>query len=103
MQTKKRRPEPSVIQRLLDEPYRFQFAQAVRVLLMWLCQNNVSTDKALTPTRQSRIFPTVLALPVLYGSTVTPSICSTAASSLAAKGTTWALVEVSDPALSTAR
>lgn len=37
----KRRLEPSVIQQLLDKPYRFQFFQAVRLLELWLKKNNV--------------------------------------------------------------
>ncbi len=44
----KRRFEPSVIQRLLDEPYRFQFFQAVRVLELWLKRNGVPHDSAVT-------------------------------------------------------
>ncbi|WP_394780050.1 type VI secretion system baseplate subunit TssG [Undibacterium sp.] len=43
----KRRFEPSVVQRLLDEPYRFQFFQAVRVLELWLKQNGVPHDNAV--------------------------------------------------------
>ena len=43
----KRRFEPSVIQQLLDEPYRFQFFQAVRVFELWLKQNGVSHDNAV--------------------------------------------------------
>lgn len=41
------RPEPAVMQRLLDGPYRFQFCQAVHLLEQWLCQNGVSHDRAL--------------------------------------------------------
>lgn len=44
----KRRPEPSVIQRLLDEPYRFQFFQAVRVFELWFKQNGVPHERAVT-------------------------------------------------------
>lgn len=43
----KRGFEPSVVQRLLDEPYRFQFFQAVRVMELWLRQNGVAQDNAL--------------------------------------------------------
>lgn len=48
MQATQRRFEPSVIQRLLDEAYRFQFVQAMRVLLVWMRQNNVPCDQALS-------------------------------------------------------
>lgn len=43
----KRRFEPSVIQRLLDEPYRFQFFQAVRMLELWLKRNGVPHESAV--------------------------------------------------------
>jgi type VI secretion system protein ImpH len=43
----KRRFEPSVIQRLLDEPYRFQFFQAVRVFEIWLKKNGVPHEDAV--------------------------------------------------------
>jgi type VI secretion system protein ImpH len=47
MQATQRRLEPGVIQRLLDEPHRFAFAQAVRVLLIWLRQHDVENEAAL--------------------------------------------------------
>ncbi len=47
MLTAQRRFEPSVIQRLLDEPYRFQFFQAVMMLELWLKRNGVSHDTAI--------------------------------------------------------
>ena len=47
MQAKKRLPEVSVIQGLMDEPERFQFVQAVRILLRWLAQNGVPQERAL--------------------------------------------------------
>lgn len=40
----KRRSEPGVIQRLLDQPFRFQFFQAVRVLELWLKRNGVAPE-----------------------------------------------------------
>lgn len=43
----KRRFEPSVIQRLLDEPYRFQFFQATRIVELWLKQNGISHENAV--------------------------------------------------------
>ncbi len=46
MQTKKRTAESGVIQHLLAEPYRYQFVQAVRILLCWLRQQNVSHAQA---------------------------------------------------------
>ncbi|MDC8757073.1 type VI secretion system baseplate subunit TssG [Janthinobacterium fluminis] len=46
MQTAQRRLEPSVIQRLIDEPYRFEFVQAVRILLLLLRQSGVGGDDA---------------------------------------------------------
>lgn len=47
MQTAKRRPEAGVIANLLAQPYRFQFVQAVRVLLIVMRQNGVPCDRAL--------------------------------------------------------
>lgn len=43
----KRRFEPSVIQRLLNEPYRFHFFQAVRLLELWLKRNAVADENAV--------------------------------------------------------
>lgn len=43
----KRRFEPSVIQRLLDEPYRFQFFQVVRVFEIWLEKNGIPHEDAV--------------------------------------------------------
>lgn len=40
-------PESNVMQRLLNEPYRFQFLQAVRLITQWLCQNGVPHDRAI--------------------------------------------------------
>jgi type VI secretion system protein ImpH len=40
--------EPGVMQRLLDEPYRFKFFQAVHLIELWLRQNGVPHDLALT-------------------------------------------------------
>lgn len=48
MQAKKRLPEVSVIQGLIDEPERFQFVQAVRTLVRWLRQNGMPYDQALS-------------------------------------------------------
>lgn len=47
MHAQERQRAASVIQRLLDEPYRFQFFQAVRLLLIWLRKNGIPKDKAL--------------------------------------------------------
>lgn len=47
MQTAQRRLEPGVIERLLRQPYRFEFVQAVRVLLQWLARNGVPPERAL--------------------------------------------------------
>lgn len=46
MQTKKRPAESGVMQHLLTEPYRYQFVQAVRILLCWLRSQNVSHVQA---------------------------------------------------------
>lgn len=40
MSTPKRRRHSGVIHQLLDEPYRFEFFQAVRLLERWYAQNN---------------------------------------------------------------
>lgn len=44
MQAKKRLPDVSVIQGLMDEPQRFHFIQAVRILVRWLRQAGLSYD-----------------------------------------------------------
>jgi type VI secretion system protein ImpH len=41
------REDTSVIQRLLDEPQRFEFCQAVRVAIQWLGEHGVAPDAAL--------------------------------------------------------
>lgn len=46
MQAKKRHTKPSIAERLLAEPYRFQFAQAVRILLCLLQHKGVDYDQA---------------------------------------------------------
>lgn len=46
MQAKKRRLAPGVIAQLLDQPHRFQFVQAVRVMLRWLRQNGIPYEQA---------------------------------------------------------
>ena len=40
MQTPQRRIDPGVIEQLLDEPHRFQFFQAVRILEKWFAREN---------------------------------------------------------------
>ena len=47
MPTPQRQPDAGVIQLLLDEPYRFEFFQAVRVIELWLRQNGVAHDRTL--------------------------------------------------------
>jgi type VI secretion system protein ImpH len=47
MQTKERRPLPGVTARLQATPYRFQFMQAVRVLLISLRRAGVPPERAL--------------------------------------------------------
>lgn len=37
----------SIIQRLLDEPYRFEFAQAVNLIVLWLGKQGVPRKRAL--------------------------------------------------------
>ena len=51
MQTKKRTAESGVVQHLLAEPYRYQFVQAVRILLCWLREQNVSHSQAFGSLR----------------------------------------------------
>jgi type VI secretion system protein ImpH len=48
MRTAKRRFEPSVIERLFEQPYRFQFFQAVRMLELWLKRNGVPHEGAVS-------------------------------------------------------
>ncbi|MES2150242.1 MAG: type VI secretion system baseplate subunit TssG [Pseudomonadota bacterium] len=59
MQAKKWGHESGVMQGLFDEPYRFQFVQAMRLLLVWMRQNNVTYDKALLGVLR---FPNSLSL-----------------------------------------
>lgn len=47
MRTPQRRFEPSVIARLFDQPYRFQFFQAVRMLELWLKKNGLPREGAV--------------------------------------------------------
>lgn len=47
MQTTQRRFEPSVIERLFAEPYRFQYFQAVRMLELWLVRNGMAREGAV--------------------------------------------------------
>lgn len=37
----------TVVQTLLDEPYRFHFCQAVRLMLEWLAQHGIAPERAL--------------------------------------------------------
>lgn len=48
MHTTQRRFEPSVIERLFAQPYRFQFFQAVRMLELWLQRNGLPHQQALS-------------------------------------------------------
>lgn len=47
MQTTQRRFEPSVIERLFAQPYRFQYFQAVRMLELWLSRNGMAHEGAV--------------------------------------------------------
>jgi len=47
MRTPQRRFEPSVIERLFDQPYRFQFFQAVRMLELWLKKHGLPREGAV--------------------------------------------------------
>jgi len=47
MRTPQRRFEPSVIARLFEQPYRFQFFQAVRMLELWLKKNGLPREGAV--------------------------------------------------------
>ena len=48
MHTTKRRFDPSVIERLFAQPYRFQFFQAVRMLELWLKRNGLPHQQAVS-------------------------------------------------------
>ena len=48
MPTTQRRFEPSVIQRLFDTPYRFQFFQAVRMVELWFERNGVPRERTIS-------------------------------------------------------
>jgi len=47
MPAPQRRPVPGVIARLESAPYRFQFMQALRLLLIWLRREGVPPERAL--------------------------------------------------------
>lgn len=47
MPTPQRRPVPGVIARLAAEPWRFQFMQALRLLLIWLRRSGIPPERAL--------------------------------------------------------
>lgn len=47
MQTKKRLSELSLIQRLIEEPQRFQFVQAMRILLRWMRRHGIPYEQAI--------------------------------------------------------
>jgi type VI secretion system protein ImpH len=47
MPATQRRTDQSVIQRLLDEPQRFEFFQAVRIAVAWLGEQGIPPDRAL--------------------------------------------------------
>ena len=47
MPTTQWRRHASVMQRLLDEPYRFDLIQAMRMIELWLRRNGVAQDQAL--------------------------------------------------------
>lgn len=48
MQAKKRTAESGVIGHLLAEPHRYQFVQAVHILLYWLRQQDISYEQAFS-------------------------------------------------------
>jgi type VI secretion system protein ImpH len=48
MRPAQRQFDAGVIQRLLDEPYRFEFFQAVWMIELWLRRNGIAHDRALT-------------------------------------------------------
>lgn len=48
MQAKKRTAESGVIEHLLTEPHRYQFVQAVHLLLCWLRQQNIGYEQAFS-------------------------------------------------------
>jgi type VI secretion system protein ImpH len=47
MRAAQRQFDAGLIQRLFDEPYRFEFFQAVRVIELWLRRHGVAHDRAL--------------------------------------------------------
>ncbi len=49
MQTAKRRIDPGVVDQFLDEPYRFEFFQAVRILENWFSRRDPEKPDALRP------------------------------------------------------
>lgn len=48
MPTQKRQPEPGLIRLLLEQPQRFEFVQAVRLLEQWLARRGIGAEVALT-------------------------------------------------------
>lgn len=60
MQTAQRRIDPGVIEQLLDEPHRFEFFQAVRLLEKWFGQQ--TSQRAGDVVAQRMTFRTTLSL-----------------------------------------
>jgi type VI secretion system protein ImpH len=60
MQTAQRRIDPGVVEQLLDEPYRFEFFQAVRVLEKWFGQDASARPGDVVAQRMT--FRTTLSL-----------------------------------------
>lgn len=47
MRTTKGQSESSIVQLLIDEPHRFEFMQAIRLLLVFLKRHGISSERAL--------------------------------------------------------
>jgi type VI secretion system protein ImpH len=60
MQTAQRRIDPGVVEQLLDEPHRFQFFQAVRLLEKWFGKE--AFERPVDAVAQRMMFRTTLSL-----------------------------------------
>jgi len=85
MQATQRQRQPGVIERLLAEQYRFQFMQAVRILVSWLGRNGVPGDEALEQVLRFQN-SLCLAFPPseIEALSIDPQVCDGAAGLLAA-------------------
>jgi len=97
MSTPKRRFAPAVIERLFQEPYRFEYFQAVRMLEIWLRKNG-APEQGLVANFMRFQNSTSLRFPASQLEAVTPEprdlVCDTAALGAALRAATLKYVRI---------